>query len=197
MLPYTITIKIVALKRKLTEKELVNADLTSHPAWKAPKPKCNPLDMFCQLCKAIDKNAVLGNANYSTDLYAVCPEIEFDDADPNSIMLHLGTAAKACGSKRAKQGIIASDDFCKEFHYFMMVKVYEKDGYHVTIDMLEPAGKLNLRSEYANVQELMKIKPHQKDIEDFIRWVKQNEGDPEEESGLMNAKRLLWLRKEK
>lgn len=189
MLPYTITIKIVALKRKLTEKELVDADLASHPAWKAPKPKCNPLDMFCQLCKAIDKNAVLKNANYCTDLYAVCPEIEFDDADPNSIMLHLGTAAKACGSKKAKQGVIASADFCKDFHYFMMMKVYEKDGRNYTVDMLEPAGNLNLRSEYSNVQELMKIKPHQKDIEDFIRWVKQNEGEPEEEeSGFMTAK---------
>ena len=188
MLPYTITIKIVALKRKLEAKELVDADLTSHPAWKAPKPKCNPLDMFCQLCKAIDKNAVLKNANYCTDLYAVCPEIEFDDVDPNNIMLHLGTAAKACGSKRAKQDVISSADFCKEFHYFMMVKVYEKDGHHVTVDMLEPAGNLNLRSEYTKVQELMKLKPHQKDIEDFIRWVKQNEGEPEEESGFMTAK---------
>lgn len=176
MLPYTITIKIVALKRKLTEKELVDADMTSHQAWKAPKPKCNPLDMFCQLCKAIDKDAVLKNANYCTDLYVVCPEIEFDDVDPNNIMFQLGTAAKACGSKKAKQGIIADDDFCKEFHYFMMVKVYEKDGNHVIIDMLEPAGNLNLRSEYANVQEPMKLKPHEKDIEDFIRWVKHNEG---------------------
>lgn len=188
MLPYTITIKIVALKRKLAEKELMNADLTGHAAWKAPKPKCNPLDMFYQLCKAIDKNAALKNANYCTDLYAVCSEIEFDDADPNSIMLHLGTAAKTCGSKKAKQDAITSEDFCKEFHCFMMVKVYEKDGRHYVVDMLEPAGNLNLRSEYTKVQELMKLEPHQKDIEDFIRWVKQNDGEPEEESDFMTAK---------
>ena len=173
MLPYTITIKIVALKRKLTEKELVDADLTSHPAWNAPQPKCNPLDMFCQLCKTIDNNAVLKNANYCTDLYAVCPEIEFDDADPNNIMLHLGVAAKACGSKIAKQGIIASADFCKEFHYFMMVKVYKKDIHRVAVDMFEPAGKLNLRTGF--VKELIELEPHERDIEDFIRWVKQNE----------------------
>ena len=191
MLPYTITIKIIALKRKLEVKELMEADLNRNPAWKAPKPKCNPLDMFYQLCKVIDKNAVLKNANYCTDLYAVCPEIEFDDADPNNIMLHLGTAAKACGSKKAKQGVITSVDFCKEFHYFMMVKVYEKDGRHYTVDMLEPAGNLNLQSKYTKVQELMKLKPHQKDIEDFMWWVKQNDGEPEEESGFMTAKEFF------
>lgn len=131
--------------------------------------------------------AALKQADYYTDLYAVCPEIEYDDVDPNNIMLHLGAAAKACGSKKAKQGIITSVDFCKEFHYFMHIKVNEKDGHHITEDMFAPDGK-TLRSKYTTIHEHKKLKPHQVCLEDFFVWWRDSESDKKrKEAGLMTA----------
>lgn len=158
MLDWKITLRILSMDREPTDEDKIKGDLEGLKIWKWKKTKLPPFATHMALMTEIYANASLTEATFGSHSPNTWTEIEYEDADANNIMLHLGNVL---GKKP-----LLPEEYAKKMNCFVAVEAKRVEDNSTTFTSIAPDG-LKVQATYKNLSDLRALKSWEHDLEEF------------------------------